>query len=257
VSTPRVLLLGGLDPSGGAGLTVDVRMAHILGVHGLAVVTTVTVQNRHGFVAAHPASVEVLRESLRAAVGDGPVQAIKLGMIADAGQLPVVMDECAAQLPGVPIVVDPVLSATSGGMVPAAELVAAYLAQMPRIRVLTPNIPELAQLAPGGPTALLELGCPHVFVTGGHAEGDAAIEDRLCTAEGVVVVRHPRLHRGPIRGTGCALATAVASRLAHGDPVEAACRGAVEVLIESIGRTAASTDGLPVPLDITAARNSE
>lgn len=258
MTAPRILLLGGLDPSGGAGLTTDACVAHALGVHPMPVATCLTVQNRHGFVSSHATSEELLCASIRAVFDDGPVHAVKLGLVAGGSQLATVLDACATAIPDVPVVVDPVLSATSGGMATPDELVSAYREQMPRIHVLTPNLPELERLAPDGVADLLELGCPHVFLTGGHAPvADDAIEDRLFTAEGVVVVRHPRIDIGPVHGTGCALATALASRLARGEAVESACRSAVDDLIASLERTPNSTDGLPVPLVVSASRNSE
>lgn len=256
MSAPRILLLGGLDPSGGAGLTTDARMAQTLGVHPLPVATCLTVQNRRGFVSSHATSEALLRDSIRAAVEDGPVHAVKVGLVGDSAQLSVALEACAKALPDVPVVVDPVLAATSGGLATAEELVEAYRAQLPRIAVLTPNLPELERLVPGGAADLLAAGCRHVFVTGGHGSAaDGVIEDRLFSRSGVVTVRHPRIERGPIHGTGCALASSVASRLAHGEDVEAACRGAVDDLVACIERTPASADGLPVPIVISASRS--
>lgn len=255
--TPRLLAIGGLDPTGGAGLAADARMAAMLGVHPLTVATCLTVQNRYGFQSVEPVPLPMLRASLDAAIEDGPVHAVKLGLVADLASLESVIDRCTIALSGVPIVVDPVLSATSGGLDPAAELVEGYRAVLPRISVLTPNLPELEWLTEGGHVEeLLALGCPAVLWKGGHAVSDdddsRVVEDRLVTADETIVMRHPWFERGPIHGTGCALASALAARLARGESLARAAQGAVDDLVTSIKGTPASPDGLAVPLAIEA-----
>ena len=252
----HVLLIGGLDPTGGAGITADARMAHAHGVHPLTVATCLTVQNRSGFRALNPVPANILRDTLHSAFDDGPVHAIKVGLCGTAEIVQEVFAMCsdAATFTG-QIVVDPVLAATSGGLVTGDELVAAYREILPAIGLLTPNLEELERLAPGGVEELLDGGCTHVLVKGGHGTDTAVVSDRLVTAAGTLTLRHPRIDVGPIHGTGCALATAAAARLAKGADLEGACRGAVADVVKSLGRTAPSSDGRPVPLAISASRN--
>lgn len=221
---PRVLVLGGVDPSGGAGITADARVLELHGCHALTVATCDTVQNRFGFVAVRAAEPRWLQATLRAALADGPLHAVKLGLFADAETLAVSRDGLASLR--VPVVVDPVLSATAGGYVAADALVAAYRKLIACVHpILTPNHAELRALAPGGVAELLALGCSAVLDKDGHGTGPV-VEDRLHTHEEVVVLRHLRADCGAVHGTGCALAAAVAGRLAHGHPIAGAAAAA-------------------------------
>ena len=228
-------------------------MAGALGVHALTVATCLTVQNRHGLERLHLTPVGLLRDCLRVAVADGPVHAIKLGLAGAPEILRAVLEFTSEHLPTTPVIVDPVLGVTSGGLEVGEDLVAEYLTSLPMITVLTPNLPELERLAPDGVGQLIAGGCPNVFVTGGHGK-DATVEDRLVTGSDELTIRHSRLDTGPVHGTGCALASAVAAHLAGGLAVEEACRHAVADLVESLCRTPDSVDGFPVPLVITASR---
>lgn len=250
MSTPRVLVIGGLDPAGGAGITADARVAQVLGALALPVATCLTVQNRRGMQSCAPVSRSTLTASLRAAIDDGALHAVKTGLFADAATIAAVAALIGPLFrSGVPVVVDPVLSATAGGWQGAAPLVEALRQQLlPWATIVTPNLPELARLANGDALVLRGLG-PAVLVKGGH--GDAAsLVDRLFTAGDDVEFHHPRLERGPVHGTGCALATSLACRLARGESLEAACAGAIAHVQVCLRATPPSVDGLPEPLAI-------
>lgn len=223
------------------------RAVHAMGGHPMPVATCLTVQNRHGLVRVEPVGDALFAASLEAVLADGPVDAIKLGLIGSAGRLRALAQWRASELPEPPLVVDPVLSATAGGWWAGPEMAAAYAALLPRATVVTPNGPELVQLAAGDAEALLRAGCGAVLATDGHGDG-RDVEDVLWQSAEQTVFTHPRLERGPVHGTGCALAAAVATRLAQGETIEAACRGAVGVVVACLRETPASTDGLPVPL---------
>ena len=217
----------------------------------LAVPACLTVQNRSRFDAVQPVSADLFSAMVRAALEDGAVSAIKTGLLGDAAVVEhvaeLLREPCDA---GVPLVVDPVLAATVGGFAPGDELVEAYLrCLVPLASVVTPNLPEMERLAEQGPQALLALGSAAVLVKGGHGDGDV-VEDRLHSQSGEVVFRHPRLAVGPVRGTGCALASAVACGLGAGLGIEEACRGAVATLTRCLGLTSASVDGGPALLAI-------
>jgi hydroxymethylpyrimidine/phosphomethylpyrimidine kinase len=252
MSAVRVVTIGGLDPCGGAGLGADARAAQVCGALALPVATALTVQDRDGMRACEAVASGLLRASLRAALGDGPVHAIKTGLFADAASVGIVAEEL--EMPGrprVPLVVDPVLSATAGGWEGGAALVAALRERLiPLATLVTPNLPELERLAGGDVARLRALG-PAVLVKGGHGEREPLV-DRLFAGREVIEFHHPKLARGPVHGTGCVLATLIACALARGEPLAQACERAIAHLQECLRATPASDDGRPEPLVLVA-----
>lgn len=210
-----VLCIGGLDSSGGAGLLRDAATVAGLGVAVRAAASAVTAQGPGGVAAVQPVDPATLAAQIAAA---GPVAAVKTGMLCDAARVRAV----AAALPDAPLVLDPVLAASSGRALLDPGGVAAMLDLLvPRAALVTPNGPErdalaaLLGVAPADlPAALLDRGCGAVLVKGGHGGGPSC-EDVLHDAGGRRRFRAPRLPGGA-RGTGCTLASAVAARLARG-----------------------------------------
>lgn len=249
---PRVLLIGGLDPSGGAGITADARSLLVHGCDALPVLSAVAVQNRRGMRAVEPASSDSVRAQLEAAVDDGPVDAIKTGLLGSAARVREIAAWLERLAPRVPLVVDPVLSATAGGYDAGPEVACAYReALAPRAWVFTPNDPELrAVSADGGVAALLASGCKAVLHKGGHGDGPVAV-DRLHTGSGVREFAHERLAVGAVHGTGCALATAIAARIASGESIERSTECAIEWLHRRLRTmTRVGADELPRALPI-------
>lgn len=248
---PRVLLLGGIDPSGGAGLTTDATVVAVHHAHPLPVVVALTEQSRRGFKRLHVVPTEQWARALHGVLASETVAAVKVGLIGDPVAVRGVARELAPLRGKVPIVVDPVLSATAGGLVASAELVAAYVELLlPLATVLTPNVPELAELCGGDAKRALAAGAAAVLAKGGHGDG-AASEDVLWQGGDRLAFRRERQACGPVRGTGCALAAAIAARLARGAAPAEACRQAgdwVAALLRALGPPAA--DGLPRELPI-------
>ena len=225
---PSVLFIGGMDSSGGAGLLRDCASAAALGVTARVAVTAVTAQTDRSVSAIHPVPPAEVVAQIRAA---GPVRAVKIGMLGTARLVAAV----AESLPDVPVVLDPVLAASSGRALLEEAAIGTLLAQLvPRVFVMTPNLPELEILggAAGVPpgraeadrvAALLAAGCGSVLVKGGHADPAGGIcEDRLhLPGAGVVPFRGPR-HPGSLRGTGCQLASGIAAGLAAGHDLRSA-----------------------------------
>lgn len=245
----RVLVVGGLDPGGGAGISADARTLARCSALALPVVTALTVQNRNGMRSVQEVAPDLLAATFAAAIEDGEVHAVKVGLLASAKQAES-LARLLERLAGFPIVVDPVLSATAGGWEPGSALATAIAGELvPLATVLTPNLPELESLAgAGGVSSLLDRGCKAVLVKGGHAI-TAEVRDELITVGGTRTFSHPRLRTGPVHGTGCALAAALAAGLARGEPVPLACEqaiGMVQQALRAMGSPAA--DGLPRPL---------
>lgn len=243
---PRLLLLGGLDPSGGAGLTVDAMVAERLGVAALPVCVVLTAQSRRGFAGCSPVPVALWQAAARLLLADAPVQAIKVGLVGDANVVREIAAFVAEFVPDVPLVVDPVLGATTGGFVASAELLDAYRdALLPLATLCTPNLPELHALFDGEPAKALSLGCSAVLCKGGHGEG-AQVVDALFSATGRQEWRRERFDIGEVRGTGCSLASAIAAHLANGSPLSNACATAVAQLAQVLAAMGpAAADRLP------------
>ena len=252
----RLLLLGGLDPSGGAGVTLDATVAALHGVEPLPIALTATVQSARGFSSASPIPRSVWRDQLRAVVGDAVPDAIKVGFIGCSDLVAEVSEELRPLAARAPLVVDPVLSATAGGMAPGAALARAYVDELAPIAALVaPNAPELQALVDGEPAGLLRAGAGAVLQKGGHGDGDEAV-DVLWGASAPVRFARPRRSCGAVRGTGCALASAIAAHLARGADLEAACRRAGDWLWELLDAVSPRPDGRPQTLPISRARTS-
>ncbi|MFO1053153.1 MAG: hydroxymethylpyrimidine/phosphomethylpyrimidine kinase [Planctomycetota bacterium] len=249
----RLLLVSGIDPTGGAGLGLDVRVAARRDVRIATVPSCLTEQDRNGFRRADAIDDAWIAAMLRAVVQEGPIDAMKVGLCADPGTVRVIarwLRDHVGPLPAV--VVDPVLSATAGGSPRrAVEVAHAIVEELVPLGVLiTPNAPELRRLAPGGGVCdLLARGARAVLLKGGHDDGDVVV-DRLVRSGEDLRFEHPRIRRGPVHGTGCALATGFAARLAEGIDIEVAAREAIADVARWIAISADRGDGRPDPLEL-------
>lgn len=223
---PVVLVIAGLDPSGGAGLVADVQTITALGAHPAAVATTITVQDTRNAHQRFPLPAALVRDQAAAVLADMPVAAIKLGLLGNAAVAQAVAALLAAHA-SIPVVLDPVLVAGGGAALADDDLLAALRDLLPRTTLLTPNGAECRRLAPAhrAPAAqaraLLECGCGYVLLTGGD-DDSADVRNHLFGPAGEErSYRWPRL-AGSFHGSGCTLAAAAAAGLAHGLPVAAA-----------------------------------
>ena len=243
---PRVLAIGGSDSSGRAGLQMDLRTIAAHGCDGLSVVTAVTAQGSRGVTAVHVVPPEIVAAQLDAVLADDDVDAIKVGMLATAATVEAVA-RALAPLSSTPIVVDPVLAASSGEALLDEDGIAPLLEKLfPLAALVTPNLPEASRLT-GLPVDTNEQRVAAarrftgpitaVLLKGGHASGDELV-DVLVDGDRVERFVHPRNARR-MRGTGCALASAVAARLASGESLDEAVRGAVEFVQSEIARSPA------------------
>jgi hydroxymethylpyrimidine/phosphomethylpyrimidine kinase len=217
-----VLIIAGSDSGGGAGIQADIKTVTMLGGHAMTAITAITAQNTLGVQAVMPVPAEMVIAQIDSVVSDIGVDAIKIGMIGSpetAHALADRLDRIA-----VPIVFDPVMVATSGSSLADAATIAAFDRLMRLASVVTPNIPELEAL--GGEAAVLAHGC-YLLAKGGHAEG-YEIVDRLLSPNGSVrELRGKRLDTVHTHGTGCTLASALATGLGAGLGMEEAFERAV------------------------------
>ncbi|WP_405730816.1 bifunctional hydroxymethylpyrimidine kinase/phosphomethylpyrimidine kinase [Streptomyces sp. NBC_00028] len=238
---PRVLTVAGSDSGGGAGIQADLKTMLALGVHGMSVVTAVTAQNSLGVQGAWPLPVETVRAQYRSVVDDIGVQAVKTGMLASAE----LVEEVAELLAGTdaPAVVDPVgVSKHGDSLLAASALESVRTRLLPVATVATPNLDEVAQLAGvrveseqdlrRAAEAVLSYGPRWVLVKGGHLAGDAV--DLLTDGSEEHWLRAPRYDNRHTHGTGCTLASAIASELAKGRSVPEAVTVAKEYVTGAI-----------------------
>jgi hydroxymethylpyrimidine/phosphomethylpyrimidine kinase len=219
---PRVLIVAGSDSGGGAGIQADIKTVTMLGGHATTALTALTAQNTLGVQAVHAVPVEMVVAQMRAVIDDIGVDAVKIGMIGSAAIAHAVAD--TLDRIDAPMVFDPVMIATSGAVLADAATVAAFERLIRRATLVTPNLPELDAL--GGEAGLRAMGAG-VLVKGGHAKGDV-IEDRLIDAGGVRALwTHPRVDTRHSHGTGCTLASGIATGLAAGLPLTDAVARAI------------------------------
>jgi hydroxymethylpyrimidine/phosphomethylpyrimidine kinase len=259
---PIALSIAGSDSGGGAGIQADLRTFAAFGVHGTCAVTAVTAQNTRGVDAIHTVPTATLRAQIDAVLADFQVDAIKIGMLATPALARATADALAPH-PRLPVVLDPVLVATTGARLGATGLVAALRVHLlPRADLLTPNIPEAerlldrviatpADLRAAG-TALLGLGARAVLLKGGHLAG-RAIADLLLTRDSEHWFRQRRAP-GEYHGTGCTLSAAIAACLARGQPLQAAVEEAVGFVQQAIRASYRPGAGTLRALDRPAAR---
>lgn len=236
MTIPIALTIAGSDSSGGAGIQADLKSFAALGVYGASVITALTAQNTRGVTGIHQVPAEFVTAQIDAVFADLDVGAVKIGMVADLA----VIDAIAAGLrkwSPKHIVLDPVMVATSGDRLLAAEAVDALHTKLfPMASLITPNMPEAAALLnesiaesdaaiESQGKRLLAMGCPAVLIKGGHGHGAESI-DYLVRGTGVIALTAPRIDTKNTHGTGCSLSSAIAAGLAKGDDLDTAVRSA-------------------------------
>jgi hydroxymethylpyrimidine/phosphomethylpyrimidine kinase len=220
----RVLAIGGSDSGGGAGIQADIKTIAALGGYAATAITALTAQDTLGVHAVLPAPPDFVARQIGVVLADIGADAIKTGMLGDAATIGAVCDalaDCRA-----PLVLDPVMVAKGGARLLAPDAVAVLIARLlPRAGVLTPNLPEAEALTGlsvdsldamhRAAEALLRLGAAAVLLKGGHLPGDV-VTDLLATPGGTEAFAAPRIVTRHTHGTGCTLASAVATGLAQG-----------------------------------------
>lgn len=251
---PRVLSIAGSDSGGGAGIQADIKAFVAARVHGMTAITAITAQNTVGVTAVHPIPPDVIVEQVRAVAGDIGVDAVKIGMLGTTETIEAV-DRALDLVPGVPVVLDPVMVSESGAALLEPHARDALRERIVRrASVVTPNVPEALALAgldedPGAEELarrVHELGPRVVVVTGGHREETT---DVYFDGERVELIPGERHPDGAAHGSGCTHSSTLAAHLAHGrTPLEAArlakeaASRAVRDGLRGVGRGAGPVD---------------
>jgi hydroxymethylpyrimidine/phosphomethylpyrimidine kinase len=257
------LSIAGSDPTGGAGLQLDVQVFRLHGVHGAGVPTALTVQDTRKVRSVLPTFPSVMLDQLRVLLADLHPHAIKVGMLASDD----VARSVALALQGIdgprpPLVLDPVLAASDGTALLESRARPTLESLIEGCALVTPNLEEAAQLT-GENTAeeagvrraaqrlVSDFGAEAALVKGGHRDGPS---DDLLALRSPSGIRYselsgPRIDAPPLHGTGCALSAAVAARLARGEDLENAVRGARSFLRDAISRAVGRAASEPRLLD--------
>lgn len=222
---PVTLCFSGLDPSGGAGLQADIEAIAALGGHAAVIATALTIQDSqrvHGFQLTDPA---LMREQAARVLADLPVASVKLGMLGSAEAVQTVFASLTAYRQ-LPVIMDPVLAANSGGSLAHEDLRQAVLNVLPEVAVLTPNTLEARALADTDDLdeavrRLTAAGARAIWLKGGHAPGEILVNRLYQQGRLTLETRQPRLP-GEFHGSGCTLAAALAAHLAAGLDLHAA-----------------------------------
>lgn len=242
----RVLIVAGSDSGGGAGVQADIKAVSAAGGYAATAITALTVQNTLGVSAVHPVPLDIIEGQMRAVLDDIGADAVKTGMLAKADVVRLVARVLRESAPDIPLVLDPVMVATSGDVLLAEDAISAVREELlPVAALVTPNAPEAEKLtglnvsnvgeqAEAG-RALVEAGAKAALVKGGHLTGPV-VHDVLVTAKEMRVFESPRIDTTNTHGTGCTLASAIAARIALGQPLSEAVEGAGRYLHEAIVR---------------------
>lgn len=255
-SRPVALTIAGSDSGGGAGIQADLSTFAAHGVFGTSAITAVTAQHTRGVEASHVLPREAVAAQIDAVVGDFDVAAAKTGMLATVDLVSLVAER-AAEVP-FPVVVDPVMVATSGDRLLEPEAERAYEDLIAEAAVVTPNADEAEVLtgltiddvesATAAGRAILDLGADAALVKGGHVPGetiadvlvvnaDAVGEGSIDEVDGdafVATFEHERVDTEATHGSGCTLSAAIAARLARGEELVAAVEGATDFVARAI-----------------------
>ncbi len=242
--TAIAVTIAASDSSGGAGIQADLKTFSALGVYGASVIAALTAQNTTGVRAIHAVPGPFIRDQLDAVFSDLAVKAVKIGMVGGIEAIEAVADGLR-QWKGPPVVLDPVMVATSGDPLLDAGAERALIEKLfPLAELITPNLQEVARLlnsaiAPDETAMrsqaeeLLALGARAVLIKGGHGEGADAV-DILFDGEQWHVLRAPRVPTENSHGTGCTLSSAIAAFMAKGDTLSDAVASAKAYVTESL-----------------------
>jgi len=244
MTTAIAVTIAGSDSSGGAGIQADLKTFSALGVYGASVIAALTAQNTKGVSAVLDVPPAFVTAQMDAVFSDLTVGAVKIGMLGNAAVVAAVAAGLARHS-HIPVVLDPVMVATSGERLLTPDAVEALREKLvPLALVVTPNLPEAAALvdAPQAATEdemvrqaerLLASGAKAVLMKGGHGKG-AESADLLVTATATVRFAAARIATGNTHGTGCTLAAAIAAGLAKGEDLSAAVRAAKDYVTAAI-----------------------
>ena len=231
------LTIAGSDPTGGAGIQLDLKIFSAFGILPLTAVTAVTAQSSTKVTKVLPVPAKILKEQLKLLISEFPIGAVKVGMLATEENV-VVVSDLLKKIKGIPVIVDPVLASSSNKELLESKAIGTFVKKIvPFSTILTPNLPEariLSEDINGELTheklakKIAAMGCNGVLIKGGHSEGFKIVDTFLFNGT-IYNYSHKKIE-GNFHGTGCALSSAIASFILKGYDTLQAVRYAVEYL---------------------------
>jgi hydroxymethylpyrimidine/phosphomethylpyrimidine kinase len=244
--TKKILIIAGSDPSGGAGIQADIKTATAHKIYASAVITCLTAQNTQKVFAVENPSIEFLRQQIEVVLDDIKFDVIKTGMLGNSEIINCIADILSKKAKNIPLVIDPVMIATSGDSLLKKNAVAALKKFIATAKIVTPNIDEAEVLAEMKITNLEEmklaatkikkLGCKAVLVKGGHLNfKDGKIYSILLDEKNKFhVISNKKIGKKNIHGTGCTLASALACNIAKKMDLAKAAKAANSYVFSAI-----------------------
>jgi len=259
---PVVMILSGLDPTGGAGLQADIESLVSMGCHPAPVATAIVVQDTHDVARVDPLPEDLILEQARAVIEDMQVAAVKFGLLPSREAVEAA-HTILTQLGDIPVVLDPVLNSGGGTPLVEEEVVDSMISLLfPRTTVVTPNTREAHKLAREADTLsaaaqeLLSYGCDFVLLTGTHDNTPEVINTLYTDMRRVESFYWERLP-DEFHGSGCTLASAIAGLLAQGSEVHSAVREAQAYAWTSLRHSRALGRGQRIPDRLHWARDQD
>ncbi len=229
--TPTVLTIAGYDPYGGAGIQIDAKTIHVLGAYAFSVTTALTAQSSQGVKAVQGCDPEIFRLQLETLLDDVKVDAVKIGMLANAGMISIVVD-IIDKYGLTNIVLDTVLVSSSGKPLLEPDAIDLMVKELfPRVDLVTPNLPEINTFLSASyvgkeeevseiAEAFFDKGVKSVLIKGGHSSDKYKATDYLVTKSEIITFSTARVQTTHTHGTGCFLSSAIATGLAKGETLD-------------------------------------
>ena len=241
ITRPTILCIGGLDPSGGAGLQADIEAIAANGAHALPIATSLTVQNSKDAYTVEPVRTDLVSAQFENLLADFPIRACKIGLIPSIEFVDLLV-HIASRLENIPIVLDPVLRASGGMSLNGAELIPTLKEKLlPLIAVLTPNLSELHSLTDSDrddtkqALELCDAGASHVLVTTSSEDSEnGLITHSLFSKNAAPLHFYCEKLAHEYHGSGCTLSSALATQLALGDPIGTAVERAIDYTVNTL-----------------------
>ena len=244
-NTSKILIIAGSDPSGGAGIQTDIKVAAKYKVYSSAVITSLTSQNTSTVSDIYTPDSDVLSSQLQSVLSDIKYDAIKIGMVAGANNIKVIIDNVTKYCINTPVITDPVMVSTSNDSLFCEDDLDSLKGLISNSYLVTPNLDEAEKLsgvdiksiddAINAAISIKKIGVDNVFLKMGHFQEGDKVQNILVDSDNeVIMVKNSKIKDLVVHGTGCALATAISCEVAQGKKLKDAVFSANDYIYNNI-----------------------